>query len=171
MIALDKWVPFFNYFNGFYFNYFLVPKEYKKNCHYDVHIRSPQCANTQLHAYYVWAQHSPIVCLLHFLLKVLFEIKCYLQQLSQTQSIINLISNFYLLIFWKISSIDIDLFGNIDTSYAFKGFTRTMIFGHLVQLVFHSPIGLEFKSISGFATCICCMVPTNDFFSHFHLSN
>jgi hypothetical protein len=41
MTALDKRVPFLYYFNGFYFIYFLVPKEYRENCHYDVHIRSP----------------------------------------------------------------------------------------------------------------------------------
>jgi hypothetical protein len=40
MIALNMWVFFLYYFNGFLFFYFLVPKEYKKNCHCDVHIRS-----------------------------------------------------------------------------------------------------------------------------------
>jgi len=32
--------PFFYYFNEFYFIYFLVSKEYMKNCHCDVHIQS-----------------------------------------------------------------------------------------------------------------------------------
>jgi hypothetical protein len=39
MIALDKWVPFYYYSNGFYFIYFLVLKEYKKNYHCDIHIK------------------------------------------------------------------------------------------------------------------------------------
>jgi hypothetical protein len=39
MIVLNKWV-LFNYFNESYFNYFLLPKEYKKNYHCDIHIRS-----------------------------------------------------------------------------------------------------------------------------------
>jgi hypothetical protein len=33
--------PFIYYFNEFYFIYFLVLKEYMKNYHYDIHIRSP----------------------------------------------------------------------------------------------------------------------------------
>jgi len=49
--------PFFYYFNGCYFIYFPVPNEYMKNCHCDIHIKSPWCVNT-LHKHYSWGYHS-----------------------------------------------------------------------------------------------------------------
>jgi hypothetical protein len=39
MIALNSEF-FFYYFNEFYFIYFLIPREYMKNYHCDIHIKS-----------------------------------------------------------------------------------------------------------------------------------
>ncbi len=39
-VDYDSFGSLFYYFNEFYFIYFFISREHKKNCHYDVHIKS-----------------------------------------------------------------------------------------------------------------------------------
>ncbi len=82
-----------------------------------------------------------------------------------------LVSNIYLIISCNTSLINMTFLGKVENiSYDLVDYVGFVELGIPTQLAIHSFVGIESMSIRGFATCICCMVSTIDFFSFFFAS-